>query len=100
MLLDVVGGAVVAVLPMEPRHGRDVLCHMLGQASGRQLVTQAIGWHVLGGDRPPSARPNCSASPAMSSTCGPVNSYTCPIRPSGSRNNVGDDVSDVGGRDR
>ena len=50
--LDVVGGAVVAVLAMQTRHGRDVLRHMPRKPEAEQIGLQIVGRQVLPGDRP------------------------------------------------
>src|ERR1700712_309592 len=54
--LDVVGGAVVAVLAVQPRHGRDVLRHMLGKPEADQIGLQVVGRQILAGDRPAECR--------------------------------------------
>src|SRR6202011_2938279 len=51
--LDVVGGPVVAVLAMQPRHRRDVLLDVIRQPGGPQVSpSPLVVWCVLGGHRP------------------------------------------------
>src|ERR1700722_5280900 len=51
--LDVVGGPVVAVLAMEPRHRRDVLLDVIRQPGGPQVLpSPLVVWRVLRRHRP------------------------------------------------
>src|SRR6476646_10029667 len=44
---DIVGGAVVAVLAMQPRHGRDVVLNVSGQSGGVEQSALVVGGEVL-----------------------------------------------------